>query len=78
MASWIYDVKFLMGMQSLFRMLPFMAGEDDDLKHLTQEQEERRTTTIGFEFPRGLKNSATMFQATVRQPAAIDLINNPV
>jgi hypothetical protein len=78
MASWIYDAKFLMGMQSLFGMLPFMAGEDNDLKHLTQEQEERRTTTIGFEFPRGLKNLATMFQATVRQLVAIDLINNPV
>jgi hypothetical protein len=53
----------------MFRMLPFKVGEDDDLEHPAQEQEERRMTTIGFEFHRGLKNSATMFQAVVRQIA---------
>jgi hypothetical protein len=58
-------------------MLTFTAEEDDDLEHPTQEQEERRTTTIGFEFPRGLKNSATMFQAVVRQPAMTDPIDSP-
>jgi hypothetical protein len=42
-------------------MLPFTAKEDDDLERLTQEQEERRTTTFDFEFHRGLKNSVTMF-----------------
>jgi hypothetical protein len=50
-----------MGMQFLFKMLPFTAGEDDDLEHLAQEQEERHMMTIDFEFPQGLKNSATMF-----------------
>jgi hypothetical protein len=34
----------------MFETLSFMTGEDDDLEHPTQEQEERRTTTIGFEF----------------------------
>jgi hypothetical protein len=53
-------------MQFMFEMLLFTVGEDDDLEHPAQEQEERRTTTIGFEFPRGLKNSATTFQAAVR------------
>jgi hypothetical protein len=67
MAPWIYDEKFLTGMQFLFRTLPFTAGEYDDLEHLAQEQEERRMTMISFEFLRGLKNSATTFQATVRQ-----------
>jgi hypothetical protein len=37
-----------------------MAGEDVNLEHSTQEQEERCTTT-GFEFHRGIENSATMF-----------------
>jgi hypothetical protein len=37
-------------------MLPFTVGEDDDLEHPTQKQEERRMTTIGFEFPQGLNN----------------------
>jgi hypothetical protein len=50
-----------MGMQFLFKMLPFTAGEDDDPEHLAQEQEERHMMTIDFEFPQGLKNSATMF-----------------
>jgi hypothetical protein len=40
MAPWIYDKKFLMDMRFLFRTLPFMTVEDDDLKHPTQEQEE--------------------------------------
>jgi hypothetical protein len=48
---------------------------DDDLEHPAHEQEERRTTAIGFEFPQSLKNSATTFQATVRQPAMTDLID---
>jgi hypothetical protein len=39
-----------MGMRFIFGTLSFMAGEDDDLEHPTQKQEERRTTTIGFEF----------------------------
>jgi hypothetical protein len=42
-------------------MLSFMVGEDDNLKHPTQEQEERRTTTISFKFTRGLKNSVITF-----------------
>jgi hypothetical protein len=67
MAPWIYDEKFLTGMQFLFRTLSFTVGEYDDLEHLAQEQEERRMTMINFEFLRGLKNSATTFQATVRQ-----------
>jgi hypothetical protein len=67
MAPWIYDEKFLTGMQFLFRTLSFTAGEYDDLEHLAQEQEERCMTMISFEFLRGLKNSATTFQATVRQ-----------
>jgi hypothetical protein len=61
MAPWIYDKKFSAGTQFMFRMLSFMAGEDDDLEHLTQEQEERRTMTIGFKFYGGLKNSTTTF-----------------
>jgi hypothetical protein len=39
-----------MGTQFLFGTLLFTAGEDDDLEHPTQEQEERCTTTIDFEF----------------------------
>jgi hypothetical protein len=50
MASWVYDEKFPMGTQFVFRTLLFTAGHDDDLEHPTQEQEERRTTTIDFEF----------------------------
>jgi hypothetical protein len=49
---------------------------DDDLEHPAHEQEARRTTTIGFEFPQSLKNSATTFQAAVRQPAMTDPINS--
>jgi hypothetical protein len=52
-----------------------MAEEHNDLERPTQEQEERRTMTIDFEFYRGLKNSATTFQAVVRQPATTNLID---
>jgi hypothetical protein len=48
---------------------------DDDLEHPAHEQEVRCMMTIGFEFPRSLKNSATTFQAVVRQPAMTDLID---
>jgi hypothetical protein len=48
---------------------------DDDLEHLAHDQEARRTTTIGFEFPQSLQNPATTFQAAVRQPATTDLID---
>jgi hypothetical protein len=37
MVTWIYDEMFLMGIQFLSRMLPFMVVEDDDLERLTQE-----------------------------------------
>jgi hypothetical protein len=62
-------------MQFLFRMSSFTAAHDDDLEHPTYEQEARRTTTIDFEFPWSLKNSATMFQVAVRQPGTTDLID---
>jgi hypothetical protein len=39
MAPWIYDKKFSVGTQIMFGKLTFTAGEDDDLEHLTQEQE---------------------------------------
>jgi hypothetical protein len=61
MASWIYDEKFLTGMQFLFGMSSFTVAHDNDLEHPAHEQEARCTTTIGFEFPRSLKNSATTF-----------------
>jgi hypothetical protein len=51
-----------------------MTGEDDDLEHPAQEQEERRMMTISFEFYQGLKNLATTFQAIVRQSA----MTNPI
>jgi hypothetical protein len=51
---------------------------DDDLEHPAHEQEARLTTTIGFEFPRGLKNSATTFQVAIRQPATINPIDGPM
>jgi hypothetical protein len=50
-----------MGTQFMFRMLPFTMGEDDDLDHQAQEEEEQHTTTISFKFHRGLKNLVTMF-----------------
>jgi hypothetical protein len=50
---------------------------DDDLELLAHEQEARRMTTIDFEFPQSLKNSATMFQAAVKQPATTDPIDDP-
>jgi hypothetical protein len=40
----------------------FTAGEDDDLEHHSQEQEERCTMAFGFEFSQGLKSSATTLQ----------------
>jgi hypothetical protein len=66
-----------MGMQFLFETSSFTAAHDDNLEHPTHEQEVRRTTTIGFEFPRSLKNSTTTFQAAVRQPATTDPIDGP-
>jgi hypothetical protein len=66
MTLWVYDEKFPMDMQFLFGMLLFTAGENNDLGHSTQEQEERHTTTINFEFPRVPKNSATTFQVAIR------------
>jgi hypothetical protein len=53
---------------------------DDDLEHPDHEQEARRTMTIGFKFPQSLKNSATTFQAAVRQSAttvSIDGLTRP-
>jgi hypothetical protein len=77
-ALWIYYEKFLTNLRFLFRMLPFTTEKDDDLEHSAQEQEERCTTTIDFEFHRGLKNSVTTFQAAFRQPATINPINSLV
>jgi hypothetical protein len=37
MASWIYDEKFLMGMQFLFRSSSFTVAHNDDLEHPTQQ-----------------------------------------
>jgi hypothetical protein len=64
-------------MRFLFKTLSFTVEEEDDLEHLAQEQEERRTMMIGFKFPRGLKNSAITFQAAVRQPATTNSIDSP-
>jgi hypothetical protein len=61
MVTWIYDEKFLTGIQFLSRTPSFTTVEDDDLERPTQEQKERCTTMIGFEFPRDLKNSTIMF-----------------
>jgi hypothetical protein len=74
---WIYYEKFLTDMQFLFRLLPFTVGEDDNLEGPTQEQEERHTMTIDFEFHRGLKNSVTTSQAVVRQPTMTNPIDSP-
>jgi hypothetical protein len=63
-------------MRFLFRMLSFTVEEDDDLECPDQEQEEQRMMTIDFEFRRGLKNSATTFQAVIRQPAMTNPIDN--
>jgi hypothetical protein len=65
MAPWIYDEKFVTGTRFLFGTLPFAGGENDDLEHPSQEQEEWCTMTIGFEFHRRLKNSVATFQAVV-------------
>jgi hypothetical protein len=75
MAPWIYDKRFSAGTQFVFRTLLFTMGEDDNLEHPTQEQEERCMMTIGFNFSRGLKNSATMFEAAVRQPTTTNPID---
>jgi hypothetical protein len=40
MVLWVYNENFLTGMQFLFGTLSFTAGEDDDLEHPAQEQEE--------------------------------------
>jgi hypothetical protein len=66
MALSVYDEKFLRDVRFLFRMLPFIVKEDNNLEHPAQEQEERRTVMIGFKFPRGLKNTTTTCQAAVR------------
>jgi hypothetical protein len=49
----------------MFGTLPFTTEKDDDLERLAQEQEERCMMTIDFDFHRGIKNSATTFQAIV-------------
>jgi hypothetical protein len=77
MAPWVYNMKFLPGMRFWLETLSFMMRDDDDLKHPAQEQEEQRTPTIGFEFHRGLKNSATTFQAAIRQLAMTISIDSP-
>jgi hypothetical protein len=51
MTSWVYDEKFLTGMQFLLRTLSFTGEEDNDLERPTQDQEEQHTTMIDFEFP---------------------------
>jgi hypothetical protein len=38
MASWIYDEKFSMDTQFLFRIPMFTTREDDNLEHPAQEQ----------------------------------------
>jgi hypothetical protein len=64
-------------MRFLFGTLPFTMREYDNLEHPAQEQKERCTTIIGFEFHRCLKNSATTFQAVVRQPSTTNPIDSP-
>jgi hypothetical protein len=76
MTPWIYDKKFSVVKQFMFETLSFTVEEDNNLEHPAQGQEERHTMTIGFEFHRGLKNSATTFQAAVRQPATTNLIDS--
>jgi hypothetical protein len=76
MATWIYDEKFLTGIQFLSGTLSFTAVEDDDLERPTQEQKERCTMTTDFEFHQGLKNSTTICQAAVRQPATTNPIDS--
>jgi hypothetical protein len=75
MATWIYDEKFLIGIQFLSRMLSFTMVEDNDLESPNQEQEEWRMMTIAFESHRGLKNSTTTFQVAVRQLAMTNMID---
>jgi hypothetical protein len=50
MALWVYNKKLPTDMRFLFRTLSFTVVEDDDLEYPAQEQEERCTTMIGFEF----------------------------
>jgi hypothetical protein len=50
---------------------------DDNLEHPAHEQEAWHMMMIGFEFPRSLKNSATMFQVAIRQPTTTDPIDGP-
>jgi hypothetical protein len=76
MAPWVYDEKFLMGMRFLFGTLSFTTGEDNDLEHPAQEQEEQCTMTTDFEFPRCLNSSTTMFQTVVEQPAMTNSIDS--
>jgi hypothetical protein len=51
--------------------------EYDDLEHPAQQQEERRTMTIGFKFHQSLKNSTTTFQVVAGQPATANPIDVP-
>jgi hypothetical protein len=67
---------FLTNMRLLFGMLPFTVEKDDNLERPAQEQEERRMTTISFKFHRDLKNSTTIFQAVIRQPATTNPIDD--
>jgi hypothetical protein len=46
MASWIYDEKFPMGIQFLFRTSSFTTAHDDDLEHPAQQLEEWCTAMI--------------------------------
>jgi hypothetical protein len=57
-------------------MLSFTVGEDNELEQPAQEQEERRTTMIDYEFYRGLKNSVTTFQAAIRQSTTTNPIDD--
>jgi hypothetical protein len=78
MSSWIYDEKFLVGMQFLFRTRPFTVGEDDNLERPTQELEEGLMTMIDLEKNKNKnkKSSVTMLQAAIRQPASTNLIDS--
>jgi hypothetical protein len=46
MASWIYDEKFLTGMQFMFVTSSFTVAHNDDLEHPAQKEEEWCTTMI--------------------------------
>jgi hypothetical protein len=77
-APWIYYEKFLADIRFLFRTLSFTMKKDDDLDRLAPKQEERCTTTIGFDFHQCLKNSATTFQVIVRQSTTTNPIDGPI